>query len=1042
IWNSSAVNNSIGTLELLSNGRFRLHLVPGQVMPCQGIIGMRYYQFDCPNQFIDGILCAPGSYVDFADGHKTQVDESFSDSITTIHATQGGVYYANTPLMGFYVIHHFPSALLRTVTVYHSDIRGFVGFDNWDNDAPNLTNLKNLRGYVPNETRNLVFHSTQDSTLNTFKNIVNKDSIIHLVNVNFLSGDGGVTHMLHYNFGSFIKNPNIRCAWIGTTDTILINNVLPNIPVNFKKLSNLQSVAYNYTDDVKLLMPEATLINIQYGLQSYQVDTILNQLARSVTLNNGNIYLKYGNQPRTSASDAAVSILKAKGWYIFTAVDTAFTPNPNTVLYDSVPPETLLYSEFADYLNARLHTSYTVNQILELYHQKCGTIPSLCSPLYSTSSLLTLCGNNEPVFKTLAYKDTPCQDLDKMAYTAAEEKWQLYVDSVRNVFDTAYYNKCMSAKNLESFKVTYQTSEYHYTLYYYDQAGNLVKTVPPEGVDDRHGDATFLANVKIEKANEMINGPSSSNSLVPNHTLETHYRYNTLNQVIAQKTPDAGISNFWYDRLGRLAVSQNAKQLTLNKYSYTLYDELGRITEVGQKPQSAGSMAQTVSRDPSQLNIWLTGGGLNKEQITRTRYDLSYINGDNSLGNLPVPILVQRNLRNRVSYTMVYDAEPDPNVSGTHNAATFYTYDIHGNVDTLVQDFITGIMQSTGNRFKKIVYDYDLISGKVNQVAYQPGFTDEFYHRYEYDAENRIEDVMTSHDKLIWEKDARYSYYKHGPLARAIIGQQQVQGIDYAYTLQGWLKGVNSSSLNTTDDMGQDALPTGSVINQVAKDVYGFNLNYFNGDYKSISGLTPFAGAPSSLPSSNAGMDLFNGNISSMAVNIPKLGTNAMLYGYHYDQLNRIVAMDAFTGLNTTNNTWTPIATDNYRERVSYDANGNILTYNRHGADVTNNVAMDDLTYGYNYQMNNGSFVLRNGNKILLNNKLRHVKDAVATTGGDDIKDEPDDNYNYDEIGNLTKDTKEGITNISWNVYGKILNITKSGSTISYTYDAAGNRIS
>lgn len=31
--------------------------------------------------------------------------------------------------------------------------------------------------------------------------------------------------------------------------------------------------------------------------------------------------------------------------------------------------------------------------------------------------------------------------------------------------------------------MNYNLHEYHYTLYYYDQAGNLIKTVPPEGVN-------------------------------------------------------------------------------------------------------------------------------------------------------------------------------------------------------------------------------------------------------------------------------------------------------------------------------------------------------------------------------------------------------------------------------------------------------------------------------------------------------------------------------------------------------------------------------
>jgi hypothetical protein len=53
--------------------------------------------------------------------------------------------------------------------------------------------------------------------------------------------------------------------------------------------------------------------------------------------------------------------------------------------------------------------------------------------------------------------------------------------------------------------------------------------------------------------------------------------------VDRQQSPDGGASNFWFDKLGRLAVSQNAKQLAEGKFSYTKYDGIGRITAVGQK---------------------------------------------------------------------------------------------------------------------------------------------------------------------------------------------------------------------------------------------------------------------------------------------------------------------------------------------------------------------------------------------------------------------------------------------------------------------------
>jgi len=206
-----------------------------------------------------------------------------------------------------------------------------------------------------------------------------------------------------------------------------------------------------------------------------------------------------------------------------------------------------------------------------------------------------------------------------------------------------------------------------------------------------------LQTVKTYRLN-VLNGQSeASNQKTPSHTLITEYRYNTLNQVTTQKTPDAGTSNFWYDRLGRLVVSQNAKQLTQNKFSYTLYDKLGRINMVGQKPQTT-AMTTAISRNQIDLDNWLNATQ-NKDQITRTVYDVSYYNGDDLLKPAP---LVQKNLRNRVSYTQVFDVEPAGTSAakwlGTQQAATYYSYDIHGNVDTLLQDYKAGAMNDAGNR--------------------------------------------------------------------------------------------------------------------------------------------------------------------------------------------------------------------------------------------------------------------------------------------------------------------------------------------------------
>lgn len=86
---------------------------------------------------------------------------------------------------------------------------------------------------------------------------------------------------------------------------------------------------------------------------------------------------------------------------------------------------------------------------------------------------------------------------------------------------------------------------------------------------------------------------------------------------------------------------------------------------------------------------------------------------------------------------------------------------------------------------------------------------------------------------------------------------------------------------------------------------------------------------------------------------------------------------------------------------------------------------MDDLSYQYNANTN----------------QLNHVGDSIAATNyTEDLDGQSSDYYQYDGIGNLVK---KGTSTITWTVYGKIETITKDdGTTITYSYDASGNRIS
>ncbi|HNP54260.1 MAG TPA: hypothetical protein PKK69_06570, partial [Ferruginibacter sp.] len=79
--------------------------------------------------------------------------------------------------------------------------------------------------------------------------------------------------------------------------------------------------------------------------------------------------------------------------------------------------------------------------------------------------------------------DLVAQCMEEKFYNAlsnATTIYTAYIDSIRRAFRNNYTSKCLEAQPWLEYDA--KLYEYHYTLYYYDQSSNLVKTVPPEGV--------------------------------------------------------------------------------------------------------------------------------------------------------------------------------------------------------------------------------------------------------------------------------------------------------------------------------------------------------------------------------------------------------------------------------------------------------------------------------------------------------------------------------------------------------------------------------
>ncbi|KGO78770.1 hypothetical protein Q763_16720, partial [Flavobacterium beibuense F44-8] len=621
----------------------------------------------------------------------------------------------------------------------------------------------------------------------------------------------------------------------------------------------------------------------------------------------------------------------------------------------------------------------------------------------------------------------PCETfVNNVNGTYSSELWLAYLQGQRAAFKERYLKAAMEGLT-ETFVKSAPDKEYQYTLYYYDQAGNLVSTVPPQG-------AVRLApsqNTTINQNRDNVTG-----AVYPSHSLRTEYRYNSLNQLVWQKTPDGGETKFAYDYLGRIIASQNSKQNNaINyKFSYTRYDGLGRIYEAGEITPTGGytinSEGKLILQSVAQNEF--NDNGVRNE-VTRTIYDEPF-----STTSILFTDYSSNNTRNRVTAVLYYDEVTTTTVEEQYQNGIFYDYDVHGNVKELISIVNDDALISMQQHIKKVKYDYDLISGNVNKVIYQSDEPDQFIHRYEYDEDNRITDVYTSKDDIIWEKEANYKYYEHGPLARTVIGDKEVQGLDYMYTLHGWLKGVNSEVLGNSYDIGQDGFA-------VAKDAVSFTLNYYSGDYSSrytnenkqdenTFFVTKFSG-------SQTAANLYNGNIRGMITSITDhnqkpLAINSSVYSY--DQLNRIKSStpmgyvyDPNTLIALKGGTALPATT------YSYDKNGNLTDLSRQGitgvnaeGSSTGITQMDRFTYVYNAGKNQLNYIQENSYS------------PSSTFDGDiDAEDQSFNNYQYDAIGQLIKDNGEGL-DIDWRVDGKVKSITKTdGTVINFSYDGLGNRL-
>jgi RHS repeat-associated protein len=520
------------------------------------------------------------------------------------------------------------------------------------------------------------------------------------------------------------------------------------------------------------------------------------------------------------------------------------------------------------------------------------------------------------------------------------------------------------------------------------------------------------------------------------------YEYDGRGRVIEKKVPGAAPVYMVYDSRDRLVMTQdgNMRQSAQMQWLVTQYDDLNRpkatymITDPANynnaayhRNQASGSTAypplssytnellsETHYDDYSGLPAGLAGA-LDKTYITGTS---NFLPASTSTAPYAEAQEGSGVVKGMVTWTAV-------KVLGTSDMLyTVSIYDAKGRLIQVKSKNVTG-----GTDIATTQYEF---AGKVlrNHLAHQRGAggaITQVLTINEYDAGGRLTEVKKKVGSQSEVTVAKHVYNELGLLKTKEVGRQKnadgvtyssmpIETLSFDYNIRGWLLGANRDYAKSTTSTAR---------------YFGFDLGYDQTAIKQSNGTSLGAFANGA----------FNGNITGIVWK--STGDDEIRrYDFSYDAVNRLLKAD-FTQYNPVSGQadwnvskgldFTMKMGNGTDAETAYDANGNIKRMQQWGWKIGGSTQVDDITYNYKSDE--------------LSNQLLAVTEstAIGTTnhklGDFTDKNRSLDDYNYDVNGNLILDKNKDISSITYNYLNLPMVVTTSKGTITYSYDAMGNKL-
>lgn len=550
------------------------------------------------------------------------------------------------------------------------------------------------------------------------------------------------------------------------------------------------------------------------------------------------------------------------------------------------------------------------------------------------------------------------------------------------------------------------------TYYVYDDYGNLRYVITPQVVGYIDGSWSFSQQLADE--------------------LCIRYEYDIKNRVIIQKNPGAGEKWMVYDQRNRLVMSQDANQRAAQKWQYFQYDNLDRPVATGLMsdpvnysnlpfhhtnaansiayPNTGSYTTELLSQSYYDNYSWVGGTGLGSSLDQSNTSNTAYFYTPSNT-SFPYP---QAIVQSAMTRGMITGSKTE--VLGSNGAQYLHTVSFYDSKGRIIQTQGTNI---TGGVDKATTqYSWTGLTLRILDQHAKSGVNAQTHlsvTKRTYDHGGRLLTVTKTMSSTISpitvnspEKTiATYTYNEAGQHVNKTLGTHPTTGnpletMAYAYNLRGWLTGINKNYTQA-----------GSTSNY-----FGMEMAYDK--TAATAGTTSF-----SSPA-------YNGNMAGLIWKSKGDGVSRK-YDFAYDKASRLTAGSFLQ--NTSGSAWDNSYIDYSVLSTTYSGNSNITSLYQNGFVLGGGSNIDELSY--NYEQGGASNKLKN---VIDNANIPNSKVGDFHYAGSKIVSQTD--YLYDGNGNKTSDYNKSISSITYNLLNlpRVVTITGKG-TITYTYDAAGNKL-